>query len=70
MTPTLSRPTPTLILLCRRSDARQAEIAAAYERIDELEALLVECQSYFEAAVSDSASREMAMLMRIDEVLS
>jgi hypothetical protein len=68
---TASRPAPVLDLLCRRSTARQAELAACYDRIDELTAALTECQSYFEnaAAVQPAPNREMSLLIEIDGVL-
>jgi hypothetical protein len=74
---TASRPVPTLDMLCRRSDARVAELAACYDRIAELESTLTECQSYFEECsdVVDGSygepapNREMRLLIEIDEVL-
>lgn len=68
---------PTLDLLCRRSDARQAELVAAYERIAELEADLLECREYIEDAVDvvdgdhgvPAPNRAMQLVSMIDESL-
>lgn len=58
--------------------AKQDELLAAYDRIDELETVLAQCRDYFDnrSDVIDgdygipAPNKEMRMLQEIDEVMS